>query len=565
MLRLDERAVFVFACARMQFVPRTSLAVLALATFVGCSGATAVKPPATQRGLVRPGTPASVDIGKARARNGERLFSWEEYGAAAFERARREKKSILLMGSASWCHWCHVMDETTYRDNRVGRLLADAFVVIRVDIDERPDMGERYGDWGWPATILLSSEAEEIGKYRGYIDADELLPILVAATTTKSNVRVSSVEASDPGLVPAVVEALPWIAAHTLVKLDDWYDTAQGSWGSQQKVPIGENITVELRRAAHGNTAALARAVFTLEKQRVMIDPVWGGVYQYSSASNWNKPHYEKLMPHQTANIEAYARAYALTGRKDFLENAQRISRYLTTLLSSPEGGFYTSQDADVGSHDEKAMFVDGDVYYRLGHAERKKLGMPHIDDHVYAYENGLAIAALCVMHEVSADGEALARAIRAAELIWKGHVDENGLLRHDAKNPSSIRHLADSASFGLAMMRLYRATNDSIWLTRAERTAKGLEERLLDSATGALFAHTDDSAAVGVFAQKQRPFGANVIAARFYAALGGEYRAKALRILAGISTPRAVVAQGRMIGEYLLALDEVGQVRWGK
>ncbi len=543
---------------------RTATFFLAMLVFVACTGCASAKPRAVSRGLVRLGTPASVDIGKARARTGDRLFAWENYSASAFERARREKKPILLMGSASWCHWCHVMDETTYRDPRVGRLLADAFVVIRVDIDERPDIGERYGDWGWPATILLSSEAEEMGKYQGFIDAAELLPILMAATT-KPNTRAATVESTDSGFTPASLEALPWIAAHTLVKLDDWYDMAQGSWGSHQKVPIGENITVELRRASHGNAAALTRAVFTLEKQRVMIDPVWGGVYQYSAASTWNKPHYEKLMPYQTANLEAYARAYKQTGRKDFLENARSIARYLTTLLSNPDGGFYTSQDADVGSHDEKAMFVDGDIYYRLGDTERRKLGMPNIDDHVYAYENGLAIAALCVLHEVSADGQVLTRAIRAAEFIWKGHVDENGFPRHDAKNPSKIRYLADSASFGLAMMRLHQATNDTKWLERAERIAKGLEERFLDSATGTLFAHTDDSSAVGVFAQRQRPFGANVITARLYAALGGEYRAKALRILAGISTPRAVVGQGRMIGEYVMALDEVGQVRWGK
>jgi len=522
-----------------------------------------VKPRDDSMGLVRRGTPSSVDIGKARARNAARLFSWESYGTGAFERARREKKPILLMGSASWCHWCHVMDETTYRDARVGKLLAAGFVVIRVDIDERPDIGERYGDWGWPATILLSPEAAEIGKYQGYIAADDLLPILAAATA-QPTASIASVNVADPASSPAAVEALPWIAAHTLLKLDDWYDQTEGGWGSRQKVPIGENILAELRRAAHGNAAALQRAVFTLEKQRALMDPVWGGVYQYSAGSTWTEPHYEKLMPYQTANLAAYARAYTQTRRHDFLENARSIARYLMTFLSSPQGGFYTSQDADVGTHDEKARFVDGDVYYRLGDPQRRTLGLPRIDDHVYAYENGLAIAALCALHESAADVDALARAIRAAEFVLAEHIDKNGLPKHDAKNPSSLRHLADSASFGLAMMRLYQATNDGAWRERAERIAKAMEERFLDSTTGALFAHTEDASAVGVFAQRQRPFGANVLAARFYAAVGGEYQAKALRILAAISTPQAVVGQGRMIGEYLLAVDEVGQVRWG-
>ena len=518
----------------------------------------------SSHGIVRPGTPASVDIVKARERNVERAFRWEQYGVAAFDRARREKKPILLMGAASWCHWCHVMDETTYLDPRIGRLLAEHFIVIRVDIDERPDIAERYGDWGWPATILLSPEAEEIGKYRGYINAQEFAPILesvVAQPNGKS--AITAIEGAT--LKSAFVESLPWIAGYTLVKLDDWYDSAQGSWGFHQKVPIGDNILVELRRATHGNAAALARAVFTLEKQRVMIDPVWGGVYQYSAAAHWNEPHYEKLMPHQAFNIEAYAGAYAQTGRKDFLEDARRIARYLTTLLSSPEGAFYTSQDADVGSHDEKARFVDGDVYYRLGDSERRKLGMPRIDENVYAYENGLAITALCALHEASPDADVLARAVRAAEFIVKGHLDENGMFRHDAKSSSKVRYLADSAAFGLAMMHLHRVTNDVVWRERAEKTAKALEERLLDPATGALWAHTDDTAAVGVFARRQRPFVGNVLAARLCAALGGEFRARAGRILAAISTPRTVVDQGRMIGEYILALDDAGMIAWDK
>lgn len=539
-------------------------AFVALTVIVCPSCTTSSSAHGGSKGLVRPGTPARVDIAKARARNAERLFSWEDYGPAAFERARRENKPILLMGSASWCHWCHVMDETTYRDARVGRVLAEGFVVIRVDIDARPDIGERYGDWGWPATILFSPEAEEIGKYRGYIAANDFVPILTAVMT---NPKAGGVAAglTDPASVSAAIEALPWIAGNTLLKLDEYYDRNEGGWGIRQKLPQGENVLVELRRAAHGNAAALSRAAFTLEKQRALLDPVWGGVYQYSAGSKWTEPHYEKLMPYQTANLEAYARAYAQTGRKDFLENARSIAKYLTSFLSSPAGGFYTSQDADVGSHDEKANFVDGDVYYRLGDAERRKLGLPRIDEHVYAYENGLAIAALCALHETSGDADALARAIRAAEFVLKGRLDEQGLLKHDAENSSVLRHLPDSASFGLAMMRLFRATNDPVWRERAERVAKAMEERLLDSATGALFAHTEDASAVGVFAQRQRPFGANVIAARLYAALGGDYRGKALRILGAISSPRAVAAQGRMIGEYLLALDEGGMVGWGR
>ena len=125
--------------------------------------------PAPQRGVVRKGTPDGVNVALARAKDQKQLFDWVDIGPAAFEKARRENKFILLDGAAAWCHWCHVMDETTYADPEVGKEIAAHFVAIRVDIDQHPDIAERYGDYGWPATIMFSPDAEEIGKYRGYL------------------------------------------------------------------------------------------------------------------------------------------------------------------------------------------------------------------------------------------------------------------------------------------------------------------------------------------------------------------------------------------------------------
>ena len=103
---------------------------------------------------------------------------WEPWSDQAFTRARAEKRLVLLDVGAEWCHWCHVMDETTYRDPEIGRVLRERFIAVRVDIDARPDLAERYGEWGWPATIVLSPDAEELGKFRGYIPPEKLLPIL---------------------------------------------------------------------------------------------------------------------------------------------------------------------------------------------------------------------------------------------------------------------------------------------------------------------------------------------------------------------------------------------------
>ena len=109
---------------------------------------------------------SSVDVAAARKLGRTQAFTWMEYDAAAFEKAKKERRFILLDGAAEWCHWCHVMDATTYRDPDVGKILGEKFVAIRIDVDARPDLEERYADWGWPATILLSPDAEVTGAGR---------------------------------------------------------------------------------------------------------------------------------------------------------------------------------------------------------------------------------------------------------------------------------------------------------------------------------------------------------------------------------------------------------------
>ena len=150
---------------------RSVLFLAALALAPGCgsaAGSAAASAPAARSGaatgLVRSGTPDSVNVALARARGLRRSFEWAPWSAETFARAKRERRFVLVDGAAAWCHWCHVMDATTYADPEVGKILRERFVAIRVDVDARPDIEERYGDWGWPATILLSPDGEEIGK-----------------------------------------------------------------------------------------------------------------------------------------------------------------------------------------------------------------------------------------------------------------------------------------------------------------------------------------------------------------------------------------------------------------
>jgi len=518
--------------------------------------------PAVAPSPPRPAAP-EVDIAAARAGGAVQGFRWERWSPDVFARAAREHRFLLVDGAAEWCHWCHVMDETTYRDPEVGQVLRDRFLAIRVDIDERPDIAERYGDWGWPATILLSPDAEELGKFRGYLPPEKLRDIL--AETVAGG---AAAEAAAPAIAPPPrAEALPWIAALAIRDMDRFFDDDHGGWGFRNKAPIGDNIAFELRRAAHGDARAAARARLTLEHQRAILDPVWGGIYQYSVGGDWNEPHYEKLISYQARNLEAYARGYALGHDPAALAAARGIADYLDRFLSAPDGGFYTNQDADVGAHDAHG-FVDGHTYYQRDDAGRRALGIPWIDRHVYARENAMAITALVALAEATGDPAPLARARRAAERIVASHVGTEGEVWHDAERRDGPLYLADAAELGLAFARLAEATRDAAWTARARAIAATMEARLLDPATGAYFAQTADPNAVGVFAHRRRPLDDNTAAARFLAALAGTtadpaYRARAERTLTAALTPDALDHQGFWLGGVLLALDDIGAVPW--
>jgi len=511
--------------------------------------------------------PDSVNISKAREHGGRQLFTWVAWSDEAFARAKREHRFIILDCAAEWCHWCHVMDETTYMDPEIGRILSNRFVAIKVDIDTRPDLAERYGDWGWPATVIFSPDAEELGKFRGYLAPNELKSALadIENVNPKSAVRT----AADPS---APIDALGWVGVRVTRDMDEWYDPVEGGWGRRQKAPLGANAEFELRRAAHGDTNALKRATFSLDKQRALIDPVWGGICQYSASTNWDEPHFEKLMTYQAANITACARAYEATSNETFLADARKMDGYIANFLTSSNGTFFATQDADLNAHEKDKQFVDGHTYYALDDATRRALGIPRIDTRVYGRENGLAIAALCTLYEATRDKAVLDRTRRAADAILASHVADDGSVWHDATRKTGPFYLADAAAFGWGLVCLAEATGDAAYREKAIKVGEAIVKNFLnespDDAPHGLWDHTVDPNAVGVFTRRQQPFEDNVQAARFFVHLNkltgdAVWKQRASQVLGAVATPHTLDNQGRMVGDFLLALDDSGLFPW--
>src|SRR3954471_20357981 len=288
-------------------------------------------------------------------------LKWSDWNDELFSRATAEKRFVILDLEAVWCHWCHVMKKTTYPDPEVQSLLAEKYIPVRVDQDANPDLSSRYGDWGWPATIVFGPDGSEIAKIRGYIEPERMQALLKAIVDDPSP-GPSVAEAFE--VKPAASAFLTKAQRETLSKnYDASYEDKLGGWGETQKYIDADSMDLAITRAEAGDATAAKRARQTLDAATPLIDPVWGGVYQYSEGGSWTKVHFEKIISFQGQYLRQYSQAYALWKDPKYLAAARDIERYLAQFMTSPEGAFYVSQDADL-NHD-----IDGHKYYALDDA----------------------------------------------------------------------------------------------------------------------------------------------------------------------------------------------------
>lgn len=390
---------------------------------------------------------------------------WEPWSDQAFATARQQHKFVLLDLEAVWCHWCHVMDDVTYKDPAVIRLLNEKYVLVKVDQDARPDISNRYQDYGWPATVIFAGDGSEIVKRQGYLPPKQMASILQAVIDDPT--PGPSVE-KEIALHPAADAS---ISAALLAKVkssyEAQYDKDAEGWAFGHKYLDEDSVEYGLRLAAAGDAVYAKRTAATLHAAAALIDPVWGGAYQYSVDGNWKEPHYEKLIFIQAAYLREYALGYAQTQTPEDLATAQAVHRFVHNFLTDPvTGAFYVSQDADV--HDGE----DNEAYFKLDEKGRRAQGVPRVDKHMYARENGWMIAALCDLYAAGSDAAALAEAQRATKWIVVHRSLPGGGFRHDEVDRAGP-YLADTLAMGQAFLELYNATGDRQYLSAAAGAAQ--------------------------------------------------------------------------------------------
>ncbi len=386
-------------------------------------------------------------------------IDWQDWSEDTFLRARRQGKPVLLSLTATWCHWCHVMDQTTYADAQVINLVSSRYIPVRVDVDRRPDLSRKYNQGGFPSVALLSDKGELLaGKV--YTPPEEMARLLEqvsdrypASPDVKPNVEPTPSairRAESQGQSPVRL---------VLARLEELYDRDFGGFGIEPKQPPWEGLRFLLAlHSRSGDTDLLKMVVRTLEGMKIgLYDQKDQGFFRYSVARDWKVPHYEKMLVTNANLVILYLEAYQSTGKSSYKNLAAGALGYLLGTLHDPDRGlFYASQDA-------------GEEYYRLPWVDRVPAIKPSIDRTFYTGWNALAADCLLRAFSVLNRPTYLTVAVRILDLLenqsWSADRGLSHVVGDFGEQPPLLE---DQVFFLRALLSCHQVTGKLEYLDRA-------------------------------------------------------------------------------------------------
>jgi uncharacterized protein YyaL (SSP411 family) len=420
-------------------------------------------------------------------------INWHPWSPEAFDEARHTGRPILLSISAVWCHWCHVMDETTYSHPGVIDIINREYVPVRVDNDVRPDINQRYNMGGWPTTAFLTASGD-ILTGGTYLPPDQMASSLIRVAdyyrANQTDIASRVLEArkrAASGVARSVGELEPGLVDTILDAVKSAYDPEYGGFGNAPKFPQADAILLLLEQSVLRSDAELRRmAAHTLEQMTGggTYDHVEGGFFRYSTTQDWSVPHFEKMLEDHAPLVHALV----LAGMRDALE---KTTGYLDAVLRDPKTGLFAgSQDAD-------------EHYYAMDAEERKQTPSPYVDRRVYTSWN----AALAVAYLEAEKREVAAKLLDS--LFKRAYRRGDGMTHSEGAGGQ----LGDQVWSLWAAVRAFQHGLGDQWMTVAADLAAHIEERYGDSQLGGYFDRAGGDE-LGRLGERIKPLAENSIAA---------------------------------------------------
>ena len=446
---------------------------------------------------------------------------WRQWGDEAFAEAKAQDKPILLSLSAVWCHWCHVMDETSYSEPGVISYVNQHFVPVRVDNDQRPDINARYNLGGWPTTAFLTPDGELMtgGTYIPPEAMLEHLPKIVTQYKTNreeiarkvDELRQRRAEATAAGQRGDLSAA---IFDNVLRAVVQSYDPVFGGFGEAPKFPHADSIDLLLyahRRNGDPDLLHMARKTLELMAAGGVFDHEWGGFFRYATQRDWSEPHYEKMLEDNAGLLRNLLALHRTSGDQAHAAPATAVIEYLDARLRDPERGFFFgSQDAD-------------EEFYKLPAAEREKLPEPYIDRTCYTSWNALAASAYLEASWTLERPELAQAALAALDFAWREcrQAESGAMFRYHDGAPHVPGLLGDQAHTARALLDAHEVSGDSTHLDRAEALARLLLDRFAarqgDGPPAGFFDVWDGGDSLGRLAERQKSIQDNAVCAEVF------------------------------------------------